>query len=72
MKRSAPNRNLCVLRIFAVNGYREKCQYNTKIQSIKTERRNVMKTVVFYENGGVDKLTYTDVEKPKISPRLAD
>ena len=27
-----------------------------------------MKAVVFYENGGVDKLTYTDVEKPKISP----
>ena len=31
-----------------------------------------MKAVVFHENGGVDKLTYTDVEKPKISPRLAD
>lgn len=27
-----------------------------------------MKAVVFYENGGVDKLTYTDMEKPKISP----
>jgi len=27
-----------------------------------------MKAVVFHENGGVDKLTYTDVEKPKISP----
>lgn len=27
-----------------------------------------MKAVVFYENGGVEKLTYTDVEKPKISP----
>ncbi len=27
-----------------------------------------MKAVVFYENGGVDKLTYADVEKPKISP----
>lgn len=27
-----------------------------------------MKAVVFYENGGVDKLTYTDMENPKISP----
>ena len=27
-----------------------------------------MKAVVFYENGGVEKLTYTDVEKPEISP----
>ncbi len=27
-----------------------------------------MKAVVFYEHGGVDKLTYTDMEKPKISP----
>lgn len=27
-----------------------------------------MKAVVFYENGGVDKLTYTDIEKPRISP----
>lgn len=27
-----------------------------------------MKAVVFYENGGVDTLKYTDVEKPKISP----
>ena len=27
-----------------------------------------MKAVVFHENGGVDKLTYTDAEKPKISP----
>ncbi|MEP9410216.1 MAG: zinc-binding dehydrogenase [Candidatus Brocadia sp.] len=27
-----------------------------------------MKAVVFYENGGVDKLTYTDMEKPQISP----
>src|SRR3990167_3057279 len=27
-----------------------------------------MKAVVFYENGGVEKLTYTDVGKPKVSP----
>lgn len=27
-----------------------------------------MKAMVFYEHGGVDKLTYTDMEKPKISP----
>ncbi|NUO08408.1 MAG: zinc-binding dehydrogenase [Candidatus Brocadia sp.] len=27
-----------------------------------------MKAVVFYENGGVEKLVYTDMEKPKISP----
>ncbi len=27
-----------------------------------------MKAVVFYEHGGVDKLTYADMEKPKISP----
>lgn len=27
-----------------------------------------MKAVVFYENGEVDKLMYTDMEKPKISP----
>lgn len=27
-----------------------------------------MKAVVFYEHGGVDKLTYADIEKPKISP----
>ncbi|GAB64178.1 MAG: alcohol dehydrogenase [Candidatus Jettenia sp.] len=27
-----------------------------------------MKAVVFYEHGGVDRLTYTDREKPKISP----
>lgn len=27
-----------------------------------------MKAVVFYEHGGVDKLSYADMEKPKISP----
>ncbi|MBE7444328.1 MAG: zinc-binding dehydrogenase [Planctomycetia bacterium] len=27
-----------------------------------------MKAVVFYEHGGLDKLLYTDMEKPKISP----
>lgn len=27
-----------------------------------------MKAIVFYENGGVEKLTYTDMEKPQISP----
>ena len=27
-----------------------------------------MKAVVFHENGGVEKLTYTEVEKPKVSP----
>ncbi|OOP57105.1 MAG: alcohol dehydrogenase [Candidatus Brocadia carolinensis] len=27
-----------------------------------------MKAMVFYEHGGVDKLTYADMEKPKISP----
>lgn len=27
-----------------------------------------MKAVIFYEHGGVDKLTYADMEKPKISP----
>ncbi|MGQ3686002.1 MAG: zinc-binding dehydrogenase [Candidatus Loosdrechtia sp.] len=27
-----------------------------------------MKAVVFYEHGGTDKLTYTDTEKPKLSP----
>lgn len=27
-----------------------------------------MKAVVFYENGGVENLTHTDMEKPKISP----